>query len=241
MQSIKALTFDTGGTLLDWHSGFRDALAAAGARHGVVRDWPQLANDLRHRSLGAMVNLGETAPPAYNFDQAHRFTLDTLLAEQGLEMFDESDRHAIAWSAPHAFKCWPDCARGLAAIRQRYIVASFTILSYRLIIDTARANGLTWDAVLSCEGFGVYKILPDAYHKAAGALQLDPADCLMVACHPIDLDAARAVGFKTALVRRPDEWGPEAYRPAPVRAALEATFDYDIVVDDFVALSEALP
>ncbi len=29
---IKALTFDTGGTILDWHSGFREALAAAGAR-----------------------------------------------------------------------------------------------------------------------------------------------------------------------------------------------------------------
>ncbi|UYV38449.1 HAD-IA family hydrolase [Rhodobacteraceae bacterium D3-12] len=240
MQSIKALTFDTGGTLLDWHSGFRDAFGAAGARHGVTRDWPQLANELRHRALGAMINLGENGPPAYNFDQAHRFTLDTLLTEHDLDMFDEADRHAIAWDAPHAFKCWPDCAEGLSAIRQRYIVASFTILSYRLIIDTARANGLTWDAVLSCEGFGVYKILPEAYAKAAKALQLEPHECLMVACHAHDLDAARAVGFRTALVRRPEEWGPEAYRPEPVRSALETTYDYDITVDDFIELSKAL-
>ncbi len=27
---VKALTFDTGGTILDWHSGFRDSLAALG-------------------------------------------------------------------------------------------------------------------------------------------------------------------------------------------------------------------
>lgn len=32
---IKALTVDTGGTVLDWHSGFRDAFAAAGDRHGM--------------------------------------------------------------------------------------------------------------------------------------------------------------------------------------------------------------
>ena len=28
--SIKALTFDTGGTILDWHTGFSEALKKAG-------------------------------------------------------------------------------------------------------------------------------------------------------------------------------------------------------------------
>ena len=52
MADVKALTFDTGGTILDWHSSFRDARAAAGARHGVDRDWPAMANALR-RAGGA--------------------------------------------------------------------------------------------------------------------------------------------------------------------------------------------
>ena len=236
MQAVKALTFDTGGTLLDWHRGFRDALSEAGKRHGITRDWPRIANELRRRALTVMINLGETEPPAYNFDQAHRFTLDAILAEEGLDAFDEADRHAIAWTAPHGFACWPDCRDGLAAIRTRFIVASFTILSTRLIIDTARANGLNWDAVLSCEGFGVYKILPEAYRKAARALQLEPHECCMVACHPFDLDAARAVGFRTALVRRPAEWGPDT-----PHVGASGSDDYDIVVDDFLALSRALP
>ncbi|MEX0284217.1 MAG: HAD-IA family hydrolase [Paracoccaceae bacterium] len=236
MQGIKALTFDTGGTLLDWHSGFRDALAAAGERHGEERDWAAVANDLRRRSLGAMLNLGQKGPPEYNFDQAHRFSLDAVLSDQRLDMFTEADRHAIAWAAPHSFKCWPDCPDGLAAIRSRYIAASFTILSYRLIVDTAKANGLTWDAVLSCEGFGVYKLLPEAYEKAAHYLQLKPEECLMVACHSFDLDAAKAVGFRTALVNRPMEWGGA---DAQIGAAPDPD-RYDIVVDDFVALSEAL-
>ena len=86
-------------------------------------------------------------------------------------------------------------------------MASFTLLSYRLVIDSSRRNGLIWDAVLSCEGLGVYKLLPESYARAATLLQLDPSDCLMVACHPFDLDAAHNVGFRTALIRRPKEWG----------------------------------
>ena len=62
LSDIKALTFDTGGTILDWHSGFRDALAAAGKNHGLERDWPAIANELRKRSLMAMLNLGKDEP-----------------------------------------------------------------------------------------------------------------------------------------------------------------------------------
>lgn len=34
LDDIEALTSDAGGTILDWHTGIRTALAAAGARHG---------------------------------------------------------------------------------------------------------------------------------------------------------------------------------------------------------------
>lgn len=236
MQGIRALTFDTGGTLLDWHSGFRDALAAVGALRGETRDWAALANELRRRSLGAMLNLGQDAPPAYNFDQAHRFTLDALLEEQGLNSFTAADRTSIAWDTPHCFQCWPDCREGLAVIRQRYIAASFTILSTRMIVETARINGLVWDAVLSCELFGVYKLLPQAYEKAALALQLRPEECMMVACHAFDLDAAQAAGFRTALVHRPDEWGGGA----PQVGSVPDPGNYDIVAEDFLDLAEQL-
>ena len=49
-----------------------------------------------------------------------------------------------------------------------------------------------------------------------------------------DLDAAKAVGFKTAFVRRPDEWGAEG-PPDP-----EPNPIHDIVVDTFPELAEAL-
>ncbi len=234
LEDIKALTFDTGGTILDWHSGFSTALAEAGTRHGVERDWGALTNELRRGSLKRMLNLGEHAPPSYNFDDAHRAALDEVLAEHGLEALSEDERHEIAYTRVHNFQCWPDFPAVLPRLREKYICASFTILSFRIIIDTARRNGLSWDAVISCEAIGKYKVLPEAYRTAARFLQLDPGECCMVACHNFDLDAAKAVGFKTAFVRRPDEWGAEGPPdPAPNPS-------HDIIVDSFPELAEAL-
>ena len=234
LSDIKALTFDTGGTILDWHTGFRNAFSAAGDRHGIDKDWPEITNELRRRSLGAMLNLGEHEPPAYNFDGSHRAKVEELVKENGLDAFTEEDIHAIAYEAPHNFQCWPDFPAVQPKLREKYYVCSFTILSYRLILDTAKRNRLSWDAVFSCEGIGKYKILPESYQTVAEHLQLDVSECCMVACHNFDLDAARKVGFKTAFVRRPNEWGP-AGPPDP-----EANPDCDIVVDSFPELAEAL-
>lgn len=234
VSGIKALTCDTGGTVLDWHTGFRRAFQNAGRRHGISRDWSTLANALRRRSLAATANQGRVLPPSRNFDDAHRICLDALLAEERLEVFDAEDRTAIAWTAPHNFTAWPDVRDGLIRLRSRHIVASFTLLSYRLVIDSSRANGLTWDAVLSCEGLGIYKREPEAYLRAAALLQLMPSECLMVACHAHDLDAARAVGFRTAMVNRPLEWGPDGATGEP------AAKGYDLTVDSFDELADRL-
>ena len=94
---IKALTFDTGGTILDWHTGFATALKNVGKTHQIERNWSGIANDLRRRSLGKMLNLGEKEPPHYNFDDAHRMVLDELCIENGLDSFTEEERYSIWW------------------------------------------------------------------------------------------------------------------------------------------------
>ena len=149
-------------------------------------------------------------------------------------MLSEDERHEIAYTRAHNFQCGADFPAVLPRLRNKYIRASFTILSFRIIIDTARRNGLSWDAVISCEAIGKYKILPEAYQTAARFLQLEPSECCMVACHNFDLDAAKAVGFKTAFVRRPEEWGAEG-PPDP-----EPNPGHGIIGDSFPELAEAL-
>ncbi len=231
---IKALTFDTGGTILDWHSGFRDALAKLGKKHDIDKDWAGLTNEYRRRTLQTMLNHGEHQPASKNFDHVHRDVLHELARESGLEAFSDADLRTVSWDALHNLTCWPDFPATLPRLREKFVCVSFTLLSIRNIIDTARANGLSWDAVISCEAIGKYKLLPEAYHTCAKFLQLDPAECCMVACHNFDLDAAKSCGFKSAFVRRPDEWGHEA-PPNP-----EPNAHHDFVADDFPDLARQL-
>ena len=235
-KKIKALTFDTGGTVLDWHSGFREALKFTGAKYGLNHDWAFLANSLRRKSMSAMLQLGEFEPPTYNFDDAHKFCLEEVLLENEIDCFSDKDLQFISYDVPHKFNCWSDFPQALDSLRKRFLVCSFTILSYRLIMDTAKHNGLLWDAVFSCEGIGKYKMLQTPYHNVVTYLQLQPSECLMVACHPWDLDAARKAGFSTAFVSRPSEWGTET---PPWKASTVIDRDsYDIVADNFGELVE---
>lgn len=233
LEGVKALSFDTGGTILDWHSGISRVLARTGAQHGLERDWAAATNDYRRRSLQRMLNAGGDSPAAFNIDDVHRETIDAVCAEHGLEAFTAAERSDIA-RAWHALDAWPDFPAVLPRLRERYVCASFTILSVALIVDTARRNGLSWDAVISCEMIGTYKVRPEAYRTAAQWLQLEPQQIVMVACHNFDLDAAREVGFRSAFVRRPDEWGP-AGPPDP-----EPNPAHDIIADDFPDMARQL-
>ena len=228
--TVKALTFDTGGTILDWHAGISGAFAAAGARHGLNADWHDVTNEYRRRSLKCIVG---QVRPAFNFDDVHRRVLDEVIAHFKLEALTANDREEI-WRTWHALEAWPDFPAALARLRRKYIVASFTLLTASLVIAVSRKNGLEWDAIISCEMIGHYKTRPEAYHTAANWLQLDPSAILMVACHNFDLNAARACGYKSAFVRRPTEWGP-AGPPDPTPNPA-----HDIIVDDFQALTDRL-
>lgn len=234
INDIKALTFDTGGTILDWHTGFRRAFEKAGKEHKIDRDWANITNELRRKSLKSVLNLGEHSPPNYNFDGAHKKALIDIISEYDLNQFTEENIHDISYNAPHNFIVWDDFPNALKKLKKKFLCVSFTLLSFKLIIDTAKNNNLTWDAVFSCEGIGKYKILPEAYETAAKWLQLNPSECGMVACHNFDLDAAKKVGFKTIFVKRPLEWGKEG-PPDPT-----ANAHHDIIVDSFTELKESL-
>lgn len=231
---IKALTFDTGGTVLDWHSGFAEAFETVGAKYGFARNWKDLANELRRRSLDLILAVAPDDMQTYTFDNAHREALDHLLFEHGLGIFTAEDRHYIAYEAVHSFNCWAGFAQAHRELRAKYLMCPLTVLSYRIVIDTARHNNIHWDAIFPCEAIGAYKPNPEVYRRGAQFLQLDPSEILMVACHNFDLNAAKEQGFKTAFVHRPQEWG---HQTAPT---LDPVTDHDLIVDDFAALKTAL-
>ena len=229
--TVKALAFDTGGTILDWHAGVCSAFQRVGARHALSLDWHAVTNDYRRLAMQGIVG---QVRPAFNMDDVHRTALDEVLVKYALQrLLGPQDRQHIlqAW---HTLQAWPDVAAALARIRKKLPAVSFTMLPLSLVLDVSRRNGLDWDAVLSCEMVGVYKPHPEAYVTVAQWLGLQPSEILMVACHNFDLNAARACGFKTAFVRRPDEWGPQG-PPDPTPHP-----DCDGVFDSFEALADPL-
>jgi len=228
--NIKALAFDTGGTVLDWHGGLVAAMSAVGAVHHLAPDWHEVVNDWRRRALKGIVS---QTRPSFNMGDVHRRTLDETLAQFGLDAFNVAERDRI-WRSWHALDTWPDVAGALAALRKVLPVVSFTMLPTSLVVDVSRRNGITWDAVISCEMIGVYKPHAEAYATAARWMGLEPAQILMVACHNFDLNAAHQAGFRTAFVRRPAEWGP-AGPPDP-----NPNMDYDFVVDGFHEIETAV-
>ena len=228
--NIKAMTFDTGGTVLDWHGGLVAAMSAVGAVHDLAPDSHEVVIDWRRRSMKGIV--GQTQP-AFNIDNAHRRTMDETPAQFGLQAFSDVERDRI-WRSWHALNICPDFAGSLAALRKTLPVVSFTMLPASLDIDVSRGNGTTWDAVISCEMIGVYKPHAEAYATAARWLCLEPDQILFVACHNFDLNAARQAGLPTAFVRRPAEWGPTGPPDA------NPNMDYDIVVDGFTELATAV-
>jgi 2-haloacid dehalogenase len=230
LAGIKALTFDTGGTILDWHTGLSQAFAQAGASHGLSPNWPEIANEYRRRSLKMMLS---AVNPSFNIDEVHRRSLDEVIEKFELRALTANDRESI-WRKWHALDAWPDVPSALARLKAKYVVISFTILSTSMIIDVSRRNGLTWDCIVSCEMIGIYKTQPQAYRTCAQWLGYWPDELLMVACHNFDLMAARAEGYRSAFVRRPTEWGP-AGPPDPVPNPA-----HDIVAQDFGDLAAQL-
>ena len=225
-----ALAFDTGGTVLDWHGSLVDELARVPTWHGLPFDRHEFANTWRR---GAMKGIVGKVQPAFNMDDVHLRSLDETVQVFGLPEPDAASRLDL-WRAWHHLRAWPDFAPALALLREHVPVVSFTMLPTALVIDVSRRNGLTWDAIVSCEMIGVYKPQREAYVTAARWLNLAPERILMVACHNFDLNAAHAAGMRTAFVARPDEWGP-AGPPDP-----HPNMPYDHVADGFAALCEQL-
>lgn len=231
--AIKALTFDVFGTVVDWRGSIiREGEAFNQAKQFTV-DWGALADRWRGLYQPSLAEVREGRQPWMNLDQLHRLSLDTLIPEFGLDSLTEAERDHLV-TVWHRLDPWPDVLPGLARLRQRYILATLSNGHVALIVAMAKRAGLPWDAVLGAEVAKAYKPQPEAYLTTARLLGLEPAQCLMVAAHPDDLAAAASNGFRTAYVRRPDEYGPGA------RLKAEAYPDFDLVADSLTELADKL-
>ena len=232
--SIKALTFDVFGTVVDWRSSLiREGEALGRAKNLGHVDWSKFADTWRGLYQPAMERVRSGAMPWTKLDDLHRLSLDRLLQDfhiSGLSE-EEVDHLNRAW---HRLDPWPDTVEGLIRLKRRFILATLSNGNVALIVNMAKRAGLPWDAVLGAEVAGHYKPQPEAYLRTAEFLGLLPAQCLMVAAHNGDLVHAAGCGLRTAFVPRPTEHGPHQSKDTKPEHA------FDVVATDFNDLARQL-
>jgi 2-haloacid dehalogenase len=212
--AVKALFFDVFGTLVDWRSSIAREAKTMLEPRGHALDWAAFADAWRGEYQRAMEEVRTGRIPFCKLDVLHRRNLDRILPRFRLDALDEDDRRQLnmAW---HRLDAWPDVTRGLAGLKPRFLLAPLSNGNISLMVDLARRNDFPWDAILGAEIAGDYKPKLRVYLAAAEAFDLDPGECMMVAAHSSDLEAAVAAGLRTAHIARPDEKGKGRGEAAP--------------------------
>ncbi len=234
---IRALVFDIFGTVVDWRASIVREGDALSASRGLRVDWPAFADAWRAGYQPAMQRARSGEIAWTNVDGLHRVILDALIPRFGLDALTEAERDQLnrVW---HRLDPWPDAVGGLTQLKSRYVISTLSNGNIALLVNMAKRAGLPWDCVLSAEIMKHYKPDPEVYQGAAQLLGFARDEVLMVAAHPSDLRGAARAGLRTALVKRPLEYGPNP-RGLPAPDALPDD-RFDVVASDFADLARQL-
>lgn len=232
-KSVKALTFDVFGTVVDWRSSVIKELSEFGKAKGVSADWDLFADKWRGGYAPSMDQVRKGELPWKSIDELHRMVLDRLLKEFDITVLNEEEKVHLnkAW---HRLDPWGDSVEGLTRLKESYIIATLSNGNISLLTNMAKRSGLPWDVILSSELAKHYKNDKEVYLTALSLLDLQPEELMMCAAHQDDLLAAQALGLKTAYINRPLEFGPD--KPN------DATDDmpFDIIASDISDLARQL-
>ena len=231
--TVRALAFDTFGTVVDWRSSIIRELEVFGENHGVQHDWADLADKWRKGYLPAMDRVRRGELPWTRIDDLHRMILDDLLRDAGITSVSDIDADHLnrAW---HRLDPWPDSVAGLTRLKERFVITTLSNGNMSLLTNMAKRAGLPWDCVISAELFRHYKPDREAYLGCADLLGVAPGELMLVAAHPGDLRAAQQAGLRAAYVTRPLEYGPNQ------REHKVAKGEFDVTATDFLDLADQL-
>ncbi len=231
--SVKALFFDVFGTVVDWRSSIIAELEEFGRKKGFTADWSVFADDWRGLYQPSMDAVRKGDREWRNLDTLHRESLITLISRHNITGLQEEEIDHLnkAW---HRLDPWPDSVEGLDRLKKKFILNTMSNGNVSLLVNMARRANLPWDLVLGVEPVRAYKPLPQSYLGNAKLVSLEPQQIMMVAAHNDDLATARTLGFHTAFIRRPTEYGPQQTND------LKAESDWDIVTDSMIEVADAL-
>jgi 2-haloacid dehalogenase len=233
VNGVKALTFDTFGTVVDWRSTIIGDFKLFGKLKALDIDWEAFVDEWKSAYKPGMDAVRKGVWPWTTVDGIYRRKLDEMLPRYGLTQLSETEKTFLnrVW---HRLDPWPDAVAGLVRLKKQYVVSPLSNGDVSCLTNMAKRAGLPWDVILCAEIFRHYKPDAEVYLGAIAMLGCKPDEVMMVAAHNYDLKNARSHGMRTAFVARPTEYGPHQDKD------FEAEEDWDIVARDFGELATKL-
>ena len=232
IRGLRALFFDVFGTLVDWRTSVARETEKMLGTLGHQLDWITFADAWRAEYQPGMEEVRSGRERFAKLDVLPRQGLVRLLPRFGLQNLSDEvvNDLTLVW---HRLDAWPDVPAALARLKRKFTIAPVSNGNISLMVDLARRNDFPWDVILGAEIARDFKRKPRVYLAACEALDLAPAQCMMVAAHSDDLTAAAALGLRTAHTARVNEYGPNTGEAAP-------TTEVDFAVRHLAELADRL-
>ncbi len=201
--SIKAITFDCYGTLIDWESGILAALEPLLGKDRVKNDRDKLiASYARHERVI------ETGPY-----RTYRVVLEEVAGRLCME-FGVPIHPAMRTRFADAIRDWPafpDTVASLQKLKQRFQLAIVSNVDDELFAATLPKLGVAFDQVVTAQQVRGYKPRRAHFDEVLKRLTLRPDQVLHVAESKYhDIDPASTLGFRTAWINRHTQGGTSA-------------------------------
>jgi 2-haloacid dehalogenase len=230
---VRAIVFDTFGTVVDWRGSLIDALRGFGTERDLQAPWEKIADRWRAAYKPNLDRVRRGDLRWTILDELHCAALVELLPEFGIASLPEPDLRFLT-SCWHRLSPWPDSVEGLRRLRNKYIIGPLSNGNLSLLVNLAKYGELPWDVIFGSDLFLHYKPDPETYLGACALLGLRPQQVMMAAAHNEDLAAAKELGLQTAFIPRPMEHGPGQ------TSNLTAEQPWDIIATDLIDLADQL-
>lgn len=218
------LVFDVLGTLLDEDAGQLAAAEDAGLDASpFVQRWQEAFRD-------GVTAVREGRRPYQTGEVLSAEAVAAAAAEGGEKLTDAQVERLV--TSGRRLAPFSDVVDAMTRLSSSHALVALTNAGTAQAFAMSRFARLRWTTLVSGETVRAYKPDPRMYEHVLRALELVPGECVFVAAHPWDLDAAAQHGFRTAYVDR-------AHSSPEEMAACARRFDH--VARDLPALVEQLP
>lgn len=231
-REIKAVLFDTFGSVVDWRSGVARDVAAFAEYQRINLDAAAFTDAWREKYESSMEPIRNGTREFVPLDRLHLENLHATLEEFGLDAahFDNRELGDLnaAWER---LDPWEDSVAGLSELGRHVIVGPLSNANLALLLRMALRAKLPWTVIVGSDATRAYKPTLEAYRNMAWMLRLDPGEVMLAAAHNRDLTFAQRAGLGTAFISRPNELGPGQTKD------LRAEGDWDFVCASILDLA----